>query len=82
MIDGVFNSPRTLPAFLTNMLHVYEEEKEGGKRLIALKNAAHRVQLILLIIIFTNHLFDFPFLFSNHYTIARKQNYCFVMYVT
>lgn len=43
MIDSVFNSLRTLPAFLTNILYVYEEEKEAGKRLKILKNAAHSV---------------------------------------
>lgn len=81
MIDSVFNSLRTLPAFLTNILYVCEEEKEAGKLLITLKNAA--IQLIFFIIIFMNHLFDFPFLkFSNHHTISRKQNYCFVVYVT
>lgn len=36
MIDGVFNSLRTLPAFLKNMLYVAEEEK-AAKRDIALK---------------------------------------------
>lgn len=84
MIDSVFNSLRTLPAFLTNILYVYEEEKEAGKRLIILKNAAHSIQLIFFfsIVIFMYHFFDFPFLFSNHYIIPRKQNYCFAVYVT
>jgi len=40
MIDVVFNSLRTLPAFVMNKLHVYEEEKEGGKRLTALKKCS------------------------------------------
>lgn len=31
MIDGVFNSLRTLHDFLTNMLYVGEEEKAGKR---------------------------------------------------
>lgn len=61
MIDGVFNSLRTLPAFLTNRLHVYEEEKEGGKRLIALKKCCSQYSIDFIHYNFHKPLVWFPF---------------------